>query len=98
LRFDIRISLEVIFHLLSGKKVRGDVAMTGEICLRGEVLAIGGLREKASAALRAGMKTVLIPEDNLKDLDEVDPLAKEKIRFVPCKTVWDVLKEALVEE
>jgi len=84
--------------LLSGKKVRGDVAMTGEICLRGEVLAIGGLREKASAALRAGMKTVLIPEDNLKDLDEVDPLAKEKIRFVPCKTVWDVLKEALVEE
>ncbi|MBR4287989.1 MAG: endopeptidase La [Clostridia bacterium] len=84
--------------LLSGKKVRGDVAMTGEICLRGDVLAIGGLREKASAALRAGMKTVLIPEDNLKDLDEVDPLAKENIRFVPCKTVWDVLKEALVEE
>ena len=84
--------------LLSGKKVRGDVAMTGEICLRGDVLAIGGLREKASAALRAGMKTVLIPEDNLKDLDEVDPLAKENIRFVPCNTVWDVLKEALVEE
>ncbi len=84
--------------LLSGKKVRGDIAMTGEICLRGDVLPIGGLREKASAALRAGMTAVLIPEDNLKDLDEVDPLAKENIRFVPCKTVWDVLKEALVEE
>ena len=84
--------------LLSGKKVRGDVAMTGEICLSGEVLPIGGLREKASAALRAGMTTVLIPEGNVKDLDDVDPKALEQIKFIPCKTVWDVLNVALVSQ
>jgi len=70
--------------------------MTGEITLTGEVLAIGGLREKASAALRAGMKTVLIPADNVKDLEEVDPKALQQMRFVPCRTVDDVLQEALV--
>ncbi len=83
--------------LLTGKKVRSDVAMTGEITLHGEVLAIGGLREKASAALRAGIKTVLIPFDNQKDLEEVDPKALETITFIPCKTVDDVLRVALTE-
>ncbi|MBP5288934.1 MAG: endopeptidase La, partial [Clostridia bacterium] len=81
--------------LFSGRPVRGDVAMTGEVTLHGEVLPIGGLREKVSAALRAGMKTVLIPKDNVKDLDEVDPKAKEVIRFVPCEKVEEVLAEAL---
>ena len=81
--------------LLSGRPVRGDVAMTGEVTLHGEVLAIGGLREKAGAALRAGMKTVLIPRDNLKDLDEVDPKARERMTFVPCDKVEEVLAVAL---
>jgi len=84
--------------LLSGKKVRGDVAMTGEINLRGEVLAIGGLREKAGAALRAGIRTVLFPADNRKDLEDVDPKALESMEFIPCRTVDDVLKIALLSE
>ena len=84
-------------RLLSDKKVRGDVAMTGEITLHGDVLAIGGLREKASAALRAGMKTVLFPADNVKDLDEVDPLALKNMEFIPCRTIDEVLKIALVD-
>jgi len=85
-----------LVSLLSDRSEPGHVAMTGEITLTGEVLAIGGLREKASAALRAGMKTVLIPADNVKDLEEVDPKALQQMRFVPCRTVDDVLQEALV--
>ena len=81
--------------LLSDIPVRGDVAMTGEITLHGKVLAIGGLREKAGAALRAGIRTVCIPADNKKDLEEVDPKALETIEFIPCRTVDDVLKVAL---
>ncbi len=81
--------------LLSGRKVRGDVAMTGEITLHGKVLAIGGLREKSSAALRSGIKTVLYPFDNQKDLEEVDPKALEKMEFIPCKNIDDVLRVAL---
>lgn len=81
--------------LLSGRKAKSDVAMTGEITLHGKVLPIGGLREKANAALRAGIKTVLFPFDNQKDLEEVDPKALETMEFVPCKTVDDVLKVAL---
>lgn len=84
--------------LLSGKKAKSDVAMTGEITLHGKVLPIGGLREKANAALRAGIKTVLIPFDNQKDLEEVDPKALETMEFIPCKTVDDVLKVALEEQ
>ncbi|MBQ3075947.1 MAG: hypothetical protein IJC26_07750, partial [Clostridia bacterium] len=71
---------------------------TGEITLHGKVLAIGGLREKANAALRAGIKTVLIPFENKKDLDEVDPKALELMEFIPCKTVDDVLSIALEEK
>ncbi len=82
--------------LLSGKKVRGDVAMTGEITLHGNVLAIGGLREKAGAALRAGIRTVCIPKDNEKDLEEVDPKALECIEFIPCSSIDDVLRVALL--
>lgn len=76
--------------------VRRDVAMTGEITLRGKVLAIGGLKEKTLAAYRSGITTVLIPEDNMRDLDEVDTEAREKLIFIPCKTAADVLKNALV--
>ena len=76
--------------------VRRDVAMTGEITLRGKVLAIGGLKEKTMAAYNAGVKTVLIPRDNLKDLNDIDPLARENLQFIPCKTLDDVLRNALV--
>ncbi len=82
---------------LSGIPVRRDVAMTGEITLRGKVLAIGGLKEKTMAAYNSGVKTVLIPYDNLKDLKNIDPLARENLQFIPCKTLDDVLKNALAE-
>ena len=81
---------------LSGIPVRRDVAMTGEISLRGKVLAIGGLREKTMAAYSAGVKTVLIPEDNMRDFEKLDEAVKANVTFIPCKTVSDVLKNALV--
>ncbi len=80
---------------LCGRAVHRDVAMTGEISLRGRVLAIGGLKEKAMAAYSAGIRTVLIPHDNIKDLEEIDSAVKEGLSFVPCKTAADVLHAAL---
>ncbi len=77
--------------------VRRDVAMTGEITLRGKVLPIGGLKEKTMAAYNAGVKTVLIPFDNLKDLNDIDPLARENLKFIPCRTLSDVLDNALID-
>ena len=84
-----------IISALGNYPVRRDVAMTGEITLRGKVLAIGGLKEKTLAAYRAGVKTVLIPEDNMRDLDDIDKEAKENLTFIPCATATDVLKNAL---
>ena len=81
---------------LTGIKVRRDVAMTGEITLRGRVLAIGGLKEKTMAAYLAGVKYVIIPNDNVRDLDEIDPEARENLIFIPCKNADEVLKHALV--
>lgn len=81
---------------LANVPVRGDVAMTGEVTLRGRVLAIGGLREKTMAAYRHGIKTVLIPKENEPDLHEIDPVVKENIRFVPVEEVSTVLDTALV--
>jgi len=81
---------------LLGKPVRRNVAMTGEVTLRGKVLAIGGLKEKTMAAYKAGVDTILIPEDNLKDIIEIDAKIKESITFIPCKVVNDVLKKAIV--
>ncbi len=80
---------------LGNHPVRRDVAMTGEITLRGKVLPIGGLKEKTLAAYRAGVTTVLIPEANLRDLDEIDAEAKSHLKFIPCKTAEDVLVAAL---
>jgi ATP-dependent Lon protease len=80
---------------LTGRAVRRDVAMTGEITLRGNVLAIGGLKEKTMAAYNAGVKTVLIPIDNEKDLNDIDPLAKDNLNFIPCKKISEVLANAL---
>lgn len=82
---------------LSGKPVRSDVAMTGEVTLKGKVLPIGGLKEKTMAAYRSGVKTVLIPKDNMKDLDEIDKNVRSGLKFIPCETVSDVLKHAVVE-
>jgi len=80
---------------LTGIPVRADVAMTGEITLRGEVTAIGGLKEKLLAAHRGGVKTVLIPEENVKDLQEIPENAKDKLEIVPVKWIDQVLEIAL---
>lgn len=80
---------------LSGIPVKRDVAMTGEITLRGRVLPIGGLKEKTAAAYSAGVKTVLIPYDNLDDLKTIDPEVKDGLDFIPCSNADDVLKHAL---
>ena len=84
-----------IISELSGIPVRSDVAMTGEITLRGKILAIGGLREKTMAAYKAGIKTVVIPKANKPDLEEVDEKVKESVEFVFAETVEDVLGVAL---
>jgi len=78
--------------------VRREVAMTGEITLRGRVLPIGGLKEKALAAHRAGIKTILIPKDNRKDLREIPKRIREQMRIVQVEFVDEVLREALVLE
>ena len=82
---------------LSGVPVRGDVAMTGEITLHGNVLPIGGLREKSMAAYREGMKTVLIPKDNEPDLYEVDDEVKKNLTFLPMQSLTQVLNAALLK-
>ena len=81
--------------LFSNTPVRSEVAMTGEITLRGLVLPIGGLKEKSLAAMRAGITTVIIPKGNEKDLVDIPEEAKEKLQFVPAETVDEVLKTAL---
>ena len=82
---------------LSGVPVRGDVAMTGEITLHGNVLPIGGLREKSMAAYREGMKTVLIPKDNEPDLYDVDEEVKKNLTFLPMQNLSQVLAAALLK-
>lgn len=84
-----------VLSALSGIPARGDVAMTGEMSLRGRVLAIGGLKEKTMAAYRNGIKTVVIPEDNQVDLEEVDQVVKDAITFVPATQIQTVLDTAL---
>ena len=85
-----------IVSVLTGIAVRKDIAMTGEVTLRGNVLPIGGLKEKLLAALRGGIKVVLIPMDNEKDLPEIPDNVKEGLEIIPVKHVSDVLKHALV--
>ena len=85
-----------VVSALTGVRVRSDVAMTGEVTLRGRVLAIGGLKEKTMAAKRNGIRTVIIPRDNQRDLEEIDPVVREALRFVPAETVDTVLAEALL--
>jgi ATP-dependent Lon protease len=84
-----------IISVMTAIPVKKDVAMTGEITLRGRVLPIGGLKEKMLAALRAGIKTVVIPEENVKDLSEIGDEIKSKLEIVPASRMDDVLKVAL---
>jgi len=87
-----------IVSAVTGIEVRRDIAMTGEITLRGRVLPIGGLKEKLLAALRGGLKTVLIPKENEKDLAEIPDNVKEGLQIIPVGMVDEVLSEALVRE
>jgi ATP-dependent Lon protease len=82
---------------LTGKAVRRDVAMTGEISLRGRVMAIGGLKEKTMAALRRGIHTVVIPADNLRDLEEIDQTVRKALNFVVANHIDTVLETALID-
>ncbi len=83
---------------LTDRKVRGDVAMTGEVTLRGRVLPIGGLKEKTMAALRNGVTTVIIPKENEKDLEEIDQTVRRALKFVPVETVDAVFAAAFAKE
>ena len=83
---------------LTGRKVRRDVAMTGEVTLRGRVLPIGGLKETTMAALRNGIKTVIIPRENEKDLNEIDQTVRKALHFIPVESVDAVFAAALVPE
>ncbi|MFQ0813733.1 DNA-binding protein [Brucella anthropi] len=87
-----------IVSVLTGIPVRKDIAMTGEVTLRGRVLPIGGLKEKLLAALRGGIKKVLIPEENAKDLADIPDNVKNSLEIVPVSRVGEVLKHALVRE
>jgi ATP-dependent Lon protease len=87
-----------IVSVLTGIAVKKDIAMTGEVTLRGNALPIGGLKEKLLAALRGGIKTVLIPQENEKDLPEIPDNVKEGMTIIPVSHVSEVLKHALVSE
>jgi ATP-dependent Lon protease len=85
-----------IVSVMTGIPVRRDIAMTGEITLRGRVLPIGGLKEKLLAALRGGLKKVMIPEDNAKDLVDIPESVKNNLEIVPVSRMEEVLRHALL--
>ena len=87
-----------ILSVFTGKKVRSDIAMTGEITLRGKVLPIGGLKEKALAARRVGITNIIIPIDNKKDLEEIPQAIRDEIHFIPVSNVKEVFAEAFAKE
>ena len=87
-----------IISALTGIPIRGDLAMTGEITLRGNVLPVGGIKEKSLAALRYGIKQIIIPEDNLKDLEEIPKEQREQIKFIPVKEIGEVLDLVLIKK
>jgi ATP-dependent Lon protease len=87
-----------IISALSQRPVRRTIGMTGEITLRGRVLPIGGLRDKVLAAHRAGLRTIIIPRDNERDLHDVPESVRKELRFVPVNHVDQVLEEALLPE
>ena len=81
---------------VTGVPVRQDIAMTGEVTLRGRVLPIGGLKEKTMAAYRAGIRTLIIPEENRKDLEKIPDYVLDQFKVLPVQDVQEVLKTALV--
>ena len=87
-----------LVSVLTGRSVRRDIAMTGEITLRGKVLPIGGLKEKTLAAYSAGVKTIIIPKKNEKDLCDIDKAVRENVNFIPCDNIFEVLDIALSNE
>ena len=87
-----------IISALTNRPVRRDVAMTGEVTLRGKVLAIGGLKSKAIAAHRAGIKTVVLPKDNAKDIPELPPTVRKEIELIPVGHLHEVLTVSLLEK
>lgn len=87
-----------VVSALSGRKVSKDYAMTGEITLRGNVLAVGGIKEKALAALQYGVHKIIIPHENMKDTAEIPAEQREKIEFIPVKTIQEVLDKVLLEK
>ncbi len=86
-----------LLSAITGKKIRKDVGMTGEITLRGKVLPIGGLKEKVLAAHRAGIRTIIIPWENERDLEEIPDFIKKDLKFVPVRQIREVLETALVD-
>ena len=86
-----------LISALTGRAVRGDVAMTGEITLRGKVLPIGGLKEKSLAAHRIGIKTILLPKQNKKDLEEIPVNVRKDVEFILVEDMDEVLANALVK-
>jgi ATP-dependent Lon protease len=91
-------ALTALASALSGRPIRKDVAMTGEITLRGRVLPIGGLKEKVLAAHRAGIRTVIIPFENEKDLEDIPDNVKSEMTFCPVSHADEVLKIALLDK
>jgi ATP-dependent Lon protease len=85
-----------LYSAMSGRRVKPDVAMTGEVTLRGRVLPIGGLKEKALAALRANMSTVIIPDQNKKDLVEIPQDLRDKMKFISVKNMDQIFSRAFV--
>ena len=85
-----------LMSAFSGKKVAHDVTMTGEVTLRGKVLAIGGLKEKSLAAFRVGFKRLIIPRENEKDLPDIPAEVKEKLAIIPVGTIDEVFAAALI--
>ncbi|MBQ4510914.1 MAG: endopeptidase La [Clostridia bacterium] len=84
--------------VLTGRAVRRDVSMTGEITLRGKVLPIGGLKEKTIAAYSAGVKDIIIPKKNMKDIESIDKEIRDSVNFIPCDNIFDVLNNAFCDE
>ncbi len=87
-----------MFLALTKRPVRHDIAMTGEITLTGRVLKIGGIKEKALAALRAGIHTIILPKDNESDLEELPESVRSELHFIFASEIDEVLKHALVTE
>jgi ATP-dependent Lon protease len=84
-----------LISAMTGRKVRHDVAMTGEVTLRGKVLPIGGLKEKSLAAHRAGIKTLIMPHGNSKDISDIPQRVRAELQIIPVKSMDEVLQIAL---